>query len=94
LPLPSVPICGRPRSLARSETAPGSASAQRAAGFGEFGVALLAVAVLDHPAGAFHQNLLEVVRIDLHVARAAGAAGHVAKDLIDQLAQAGRTPGA
>ena len=60
---------------------------ERAAGLREFGVARFPVAVLDHPARAFHQHAVQVARADLHEARAARAARHVAEDLVDQLPQ-------
>ena len=86
LPLPSVPSCGRPRSLARSETWP-DRRRQRPAGLGVFGIARLAVAMAHHPTRALDEHLVELLGVDLDEARAAGAAGHVAKDLVHQLAQ-------
>ena len=65
----------------------GVGALERAAGFGEIGVALLAKTVLHHPARAFHQDALQVARADLHETRSSGAARDIAENLVDQVPQ-------
>src|SRR5688572_17924526 len=60
--------------------------AHLAALLAELHVLWLAVAVLHHPADACRENLVEVRVGQPQLALLAGAAGHVAEDLIDQLA--------
>src|SRR5262249_30242613 len=61
----------------------------RAAGLGEFGVAMIAVTVRDHPARTLEQYFFKLGLVDLDEAFAAGAAGHIAEHLVDQFAQLG-----
>src|SRR5579884_3860235 len=58
---------------------------QRASCFCELGVALMAVAVVDHPAGALSQHAIQFAFANAHPSLAAGSAGNVAEDLVDQL---------
>src|SRR6185295_12780580 len=57
--------------------------------FGEARVALLAVAVLRHPAGAVREHPVEILGAYFDEACATRTARDIAKDLIDEIAQFG-----
>ena len=88
LPAPRVPSWARPRSLARAETAAGSAPGQDAAGLGVEQVASRrrARARLDDLRGTARQDPVEPRALEPERAAAARARGHGTGDLVHERA--------